>query len=77
VSSEKPRNGSTSPGRPGYGGGYGYSGGGGNGSATLGLGQQAAFRPATPNSRYVNDCETGQRGWRELRLEEVAREMGD
>lgn len=50
---DRTRNGSSSPSRPGYGGPYGYTSAG-NGLAGLGLGsEKPAYRPATPNSRYV------------------------
>jgi hypothetical protein len=55
----RPRNGSSSPSRPGYGGPYGYPAAG-NGSVGLGLGsERPAYRPATPNSRYVAMCGKG------------------
>jgi hypothetical protein len=61
------RNSSASPSRPGgYGGGYGYSGAA-NDSASLGNGlgtERPGYRPATPNSRYrinLNSGESGQR----------------
>jgi blocked early in transport 1 len=50
---DRTRNASSSPSRLGYGGHYGYAGAG-NGSVGLVLGsEKPAYRPATPNSRYV------------------------
>lgn len=60
---DRTRNGSSSPSRLGYGGPYGYPGSG-NGSAGLVLGsEKPAYRPATPNSRYVAMSSTGPQFW--------------
>lgn len=50
---DRARNNSSSPSWPGYGVPYGYPRAG-NGSAASSLGsEKPAYRPATPNSRYV------------------------